>query len=395
LIITIVGIVVGVAFTITVGYYSTRAVIRFIKERTPGSPNGTSESIQFLCWEGLDDRELLGKFEDAQVVPRKYIRDDIFSLLESLPPNEVHWDVVLADIEVMEHLCRMSDQAKSLQPLPMRLDRYFDKFLQPMRDDAIKQDTLLYAVPVRFGVNAIAYNTRLVISEVLHSYEVLFTDTSLKGRIGIWNWWLPIMGMVSKYLSTVSGSSLHGNPHPYRINDSQLDEVVQTIQSLTQQDPICYDNIIAAKRDLENGEVLLMLGGGESFVPFKEEGPTLKSENVDWAIPKEGGLLWIECVGIFNGTDNQYMAQRFIEFLLRDDIQKMIPTKGTYRSDVVLKEVMEKLSEVDKRIHKVFHEDNIGKRRNGNILIRRELPSEPESWQQKWTEATQQWRKRE
>ena len=388
IILWIIGILVAIAVSL---YFYKRQKGETGKqhEELIGAVKPPRPTFQFLCWEGLDDHSILDEFKEAHVQPRRYHRDDVLEILKHIPIGEIHWDVVLADIEAMEVLCRHSDPAKRLLPLSVRLTSQFDRFLEPIRNATVRDGQQLFAVPLRFGVNALAYNTQCVVPELLYSYDRLFSDSAFRGKIGVWDWWLPNMGVISKYLA-------HGNSgdarieYPFRLNDQQIDEVFEKLELLTEQQPIRYKNLNLIKDDLAKGNIWVVLTGGEWCVP--RVGEVIKSSNVDWLIPEEGGLLWIECLGVFQGSDQKDLSQHFIEFLLTNGVQEKIRTSGAYRSDVVVREVMDKLDDAEMRIHKIFHTDNISHREASKLLIRRERPEQPEVWQQKWDKATRTWR---
>jgi thiamine transport system substrate-binding protein len=93
-------------------------------------------------------------------------------------------------------------------------------------------------------------------------------------------------------------------------------------------------------KELKPAILTVTTGWTDSFSKFEAgEAPMMVSYATDGAysyeyyestkykalIPEEGGYVQIEGAGIVNGTNNEELAKRFLEFLLMDEFQKEVP----------------------------------------------------------------------
>ena len=51
---------------------------------------------------------------------------------------------------------------------------------------------------------------------------------------------------------------------------------------------------------------------------------------VDWVIPKEGGLIWVESVGIGKGTKNKELAEELVKYYISPEGQARLATSVPY-----------------------------------------------------------------
>jgi spermidine/putrescine transport system substrate-binding protein len=52
--------------------------------------------------------------------------------------------------------------------------------------------------------------------------------------------------------------------------------------------------------------------------------------NLDWTIPKQGGLRWAQLIGVVAGTTQTALAQKFVEYILSPEGQARLATASCY-----------------------------------------------------------------
>ena len=233
------------------------------------------EQLDVLCWPGLDKSSFPKLYEDFEKDQNVDIHTEPYD--QRGPINyldggvRVNVDVIETDWEWMRQVSLNPNERISLVPLQQHVVEFAnDSLLAPLKEFIIRDGNQVYAIPLRFGVNVIAYNTKHVVPEALYSYDVVFENLDFNAKIGVWDNWRPMMGLISKYLSYKEGSSLYNNTSPYQLNKQQLDEVCEKIDSLHSQDPLMFkgENVAETMKNyLSSGRMWVALGGAEHLVP--------------------------------------------------------------------------------------------------------------------------------
>jgi spermidine/putrescine transport system substrate-binding protein len=175
--------------------------------------------LNLLAWSGYEEADFLAPFENSHGVKvnvRTYPNpDQMVSILLSSPGQ---FDLVVVDPEYIPVLVGKG-ALRELDYSILNLSSYFPFFQD---HELTKVNGRHFAVPIRFGVNALVYNTELLSQAQTQSYGILF-DPKVRGRLGVWDWYLPNMGVISRSL---------GNPQPYNLTDSELETVGATLMRL-------------------------------------------------------------------------------------------------------------------------------------------------------------------
>jgi len=165
-------------------------------------------------WTGYEEPGLLKPFEEKHNVKVNYKTfvggDRMFALLTQ---SRGEYDVVTVDPEYIEKLHALG-RLSELNPSDYDFSDYFkpfNKFPQSWIDGK------LYAVVVEWGANAMVYNTKHFTSKEAQTYETLF-GSKAQGRVGVWDWYLPIMGLMGKSL---------GFKDPFDIDDAEFQVVIR------------------------------------------------------------------------------------------------------------------------------------------------------------------------
>ena len=144
------------------------------------------------------------------------------------------------------------------------------------------------------------------------SYAALWSEKA-KGKVGLFDWYLPAMGSISL---------LNGNRPPFDLNKAQYDAMVKKLYSLKPQ-TAGFFTIADIFSSLTNGRAQLVPGIGEWITL----GLRMNGVPVDTIIPQEGGLQWTESLSIVKGTPKRDLARKFIQYTTSPEGQVRMATK--------------------------------------------------------------------
>ncbi|MCK5026044.1 MAG: spermidine/putrescine ABC transporter substrate-binding protein [Nanoarchaeota archaeon] len=331
--------------------------------------NQESTELNIVAWIGYDEESLIKPFEekyDVKVNVKTAVGDpNVVSLLEQSPDT---YDLIVVGPETVPKL-----HAKDLLQ-PVEKSNYpVDQFIEPLNNFPFMEiDGNTYAIPVRWGSNGLLYNPKYLSADDVQSYEILW-DEKVKGKVGIWDYYIPSMGVISRY---------NGNEKAHDISDKKLEELAQTLYSLKPQVKTILANGADVHTALANEEVWVVPGGGEwNIAVLKEQG-----YDIAWTVPKEGGLMWAESISIVKGAKNKDLAEKFIEYITSPEGQTIIAWREAYIGIPAHKEAFSMLSVEQQNIMQA-HNANEGQELANQVTLR-SLPiqQEEQDWLDIWQE---------
>ena len=276
----------------------------------------TGQTLNVLAWIGHDEEKIIKRFEEkygVKVNVKTYIGgDQMFALFNQSQPGD--YDVIDADPEFIEKLFA-TGRLSELNPS----DYSFKDYLEPFQDFPIASiDGKLYAVIFRFGANALVYNTKYISDEEARSYDILW-DPKVKGRVGIWDWYLPNMGLISRSL---------GNQNPYDLTEEEFGQLRERVLSLKPQVAAIHATPAEVVAALANEQTWIVPTWGESGVKtLREEG-----HPISWTVPDEGGIMWLEALTIPKGVKNPELAKLYIQYAMTAEVQAKFMWAEAYAS---------------------------------------------------------------
>jgi len=226
------------------------------------------------------------------------------------------FDIVIVDPEFIQRLAP-AGRLRAIDPESVSWEGY----PPVLRDCApCRVDGQLYGVPLRFGSNGLVFDTTRVSRQEASTYSVLWSR-NLRGRIGIWDWYLPSMGV----LSLAAGNSVE----PYRIDARGLDSLTALLRSLRSR----VKSIHATPRDmlasLQTGDTWIVPAGGEWVAGLLRA----QGRPVDWVVPREGGIMWMETALIPRDSPQPDLAMRFIRWAQTPEAQALLAVRRAYYGD--------------------------------------------------------------
>ena len=161
-----------------------------------------------------------------------------------------------------------------------------------------------YSVPYCFGTVGILYNKTMV-EEPIDSWSVLWDEKYADN----------ILMQDSVRDAFMVALKLNG----YSMNSVDENELEVAKNSLIEQKPLVQAYVIDQVRDKMIGDeaAIGVIYSGEAIYTQRE------NENLEYVIPKEGTNVWIDSWVIPKNAPNKENAEKFIDFMCREDIALM------------------------------------------------------------------------
>jgi spermidine/putrescine transport system substrate-binding protein len=275
-------------------------------------PALAQEELNALVWCDHTDPALIEPFEQAHNVKvnlKEYEgTGTALSLIEQSQPGD--WDVFVVDgIDVPRAI-----DAGILGPLPKDQLPLDDIFPALRMDDQQMRGGEIYAVTEKFGYNTIAFNKEKVDPADMDDMTVLWGD-KYKGRIAVYDYYLPVIGMVAMGLGKKTAE----------LTEADLPEIRDTLFKL-KENAKSVGEIVSSQTALATGEVDILVGGGE----FVTAGLSAENPAMDWVLPKQGGVRWSQSIGVFKDSKKPELAVEFVKYILSPEGQARLATSSCY-----------------------------------------------------------------
>jgi spermidine/putrescine transport system substrate-binding protein len=268
--------------------------------------------LNALIWCDHADPALLQPFEEANGIKVNFKEFEGtgagLALVEQSQPGD--WDVMVIDsIDVP----RGVDKGL-FEPLPEDQLPFADLFPEVKMDGATVIDGKRYAITEKFGYNTIGYNKDKVDVADMQSMAAL-TDPKYKGRIAIYDYYLPVMGMAALAIGKQTS----------QLTEADLPAIKDVLLKMKANAKLVGE-VVASQTALATGEVDILVGGGEWVTAgLAKENPAL-----DFSIPKEGAVLWSQSLAMFADSKNKDMALKFIQYVMSPEGQARLATSSCY-----------------------------------------------------------------
>ncbi len=175
------------------------------------------------------------------------------------------------------------------------------KYISPtVRQKATYDPDFRYSVPYFMGSSGIAVNTARVPFEYERTWDI-FADTRLKGRMSMLDDMREVIGAALKHLG-YSGNS---------VDEKELQEATDLIINKWKPNIVKFDSESFGKA-FSRGEFFVVQAYPENvFAELPEE----SWASVDFFIPPEGGMMYIDNMVIPKGAKHIDNALKFINFI--------------------------------------------------------------------------------
>lgn len=275
-------------------------------------------TLNILVMPGYEEEKIIKPFEEkygVKVNSRVYpSSDQMFSILSNAKPGE--WDVVTPDTPWVERLVT----AGMIVPLDQADFPEIKNFYDHWQDfEQVYVDGQMYAIVSRWGYYGIVYNSDYISKEEAQSTEIMW-DPKYKGKVVLFDWYLPNMGMLGTYL---------GHEQPYDIAGDDFDQLEETLYSLRPQVGVIAATNSDTIQALANESAWLSFGGEWLQVLLKGEG-----HPIEVLVPDEGGVSWTESLAIMKDSQNPEAAKAFVQYLTTPEVQAKLAWADAFHSTV-------------------------------------------------------------
>lgn len=264
------------------------------------------QQLNVFTWSGYVSDEIRTGFEDefgVKVVVDTYATNE--DLLTKLSVGAAGYDIIMPS-DYMVSIMIKSDMLAELNQnnipnfkniSPNYLNKYFDPENR-------------YSVPYTFGTAGIAYDSS-IISPAPDSWTVLW-DENYKNQFSMLDDPRETPGLALKMLG-------------YSLNTTDPEELNQAKKKLIEQKPLVKQYKSEAEELLIAGDVVMAHCWSGDAMRAAAERPSIR-----YVIPKEGSSQFIDTVCIPKSAPHKDLAEKFINYLLRPEINAKVSAFTKY-----------------------------------------------------------------
>lgn len=333
------------------------------------------KELNWLTYPGHGAPEVVGPFEEkhgVKIRTKEYSGGEkLLALIHGSPRGT--FDIVTTDAPYLEEL-RRAGFVEPMDPSEYPLDDFWPEFQEWPQHWFEGQ---FYSVMTSWGYNGLAYNAEKLSEDDVSSYGVMWRD-DLKGRVGMREWYLPVMGCVSLHM---------GNKEPYDLTAEQFEALKEKLFSLKPQ-VAGFWGFAGTFDSLANGSAYVIPGCGDWITGLlQRDGQPIKSTTTD-----EGSVMWTESVSTVAGTEKEDLGREFIRYLTSPEGQIRLMTKSSYMASgpsvPAWKQLNEKRAEVAQMLHMDLDGRNLMDMLRDGLIVPRRLPAQQtiEDWQEVYTQ---------
>lgn len=324
--------------------------------------------LNVLAFSGYEEPGMLESFEkDTGIKVNLKIHDgsddEMIALIQTSPAGT--WDIMTPTSAYIPNLAKQK-QVLELNPADYPMGDY----LKPMDSwPTCFVDGKMYGLLNRFGYYGLTYNSEKLTAADVQSYDILM-DPKVKGKVALFDWFLPNMGAISKWLGF--------NP-PYQLSADQLAQVKEKLFALRPQVGL-IGSTAQTTQSLASGEFWLAIAG-----EFIQAGLFVEGHPYLAAVPKEGGVTWDQAVIILANTPRPNNSIKFLQYVAGPEFQAKLAVARTYYSMVPNGKAAELLTADQRKLLNLDDTANFAKNFLTN-LSPRERPDNIDEWSKIWEE---------
>jgi spermidine/putrescine transport system substrate-binding protein len=285
------------------GTVAATATVSFAKRLAAQTGSG---SLRLYSWPDYTGTSTLADFKASSGISVSVdFYDNSDEMLRTISGADHPYDIVIASYDYIEEMIRKG----LLLPLDRgRIPNIAN--LYPVFNDAVFDPGRRYSTPFLWGTQGICFR-RSAVSAIPDSWRVLLESDVYSGRMA-----LPgpdTLGLALKYLG-------------YSYNSVDPGELEAAGALLIRQKS--HVKAFVGPEGVEllaKGDVDLAVGWNSEALRLMEE-----DEDIDYRVPREGGLLWQDCVCIPRSASNPNGAHRLIDYSLEAEVAAAIAEELWY-----------------------------------------------------------------
>lgn len=258
------------------------------------------EQLNIFTWSGYVSDEIRLGFENEYGVK---VIVDIFAknedLLAKLQAGATGYDIIMPSDYMVSIMIKKDMLAELNRENIPNFENISSNFLGKYFDPDNS-----YSVPYTFGTAGIAYDST-VVSPAPDSWQVLW-DSTYKNQISMLDDHRESIGVALKLLG-------------YSLNSTDTDQLKQAKLKLIEQRPLLKQYESETQDILISKEVVIAHSWSGDAFRAAEIYPSIR-----YVIPKEGSSQFIDTVCIPRSAQNKSLAEKFINYLLRPEVNAKI-----------------------------------------------------------------------
>ncbi len=276
--------------------------------------------VNIYGWYGVISREVLSDFEKETGIKVVYdVYDNNDSLEAKLLATNSGYDIVFPSF--IPYAARQFNMG-AYQKIDMEFVPNIKNISGGITDNYKKSGgDIEYLIPIFWGTTGIAYDanvlSKLFPNEKIDSYDVLLNPEKAKklAKYGISfpEEYIDIFLQTNVYLNN---GKLEGVRDPKLIN-----RYIDCFKLIREYIKKFSSNTITT--DLISGEVCIAISSSDTAWRAKRSGKYV-DKDIRYIIPKDAGILWVDCVGIPQKAPNKENAYKFLNYLLRPEVAAKI-----------------------------------------------------------------------
>lgn len=276
--------------------------------------------VNVYGWYGIISREILSNFEKETGIKVVYdVYDNNDSLEAKLLATNSGYDIVFPSF--IPYAARQLNMG-AYQKIDMKYVPNIKNISGSITDNYKKSGgDIDYLIPILWGTTGIAYDanvlSKIFPNEKIDSYDVLLNPEKIKklAKYGV--------SFPEEYIDIFLQTNIY-------LNQGTLDNR-RDIKSINQyidhfklvREYIKKFSSSTMINDLISGEVCIAIGSSDNAWRAMRSGKYV-NKDIRYVIPKNAGILWVDCVGIPQKAPNKENAYKFLNYLLRPDVAAKI-----------------------------------------------------------------------
>ena len=277
-----------------------------------GTPAFAGDTLNALVWCDHTDPALVAPFEkkyNVKVNLKEYEGTAAgMAILDQSKPGD--WDVLVIDA-VDVHRAVEAGKLAEMPAAQLPTADFFPELVMAANNTVAGKT---YAVTEKFGYNTISYDKTKVDPKDMDDMATL-TSGKYDGKIGIYDYYLPVLGLVAlgqgMKTADITADSL-----------ASLKDPLMKLRKSAKQ----VSDVTASQTALATGDVDIIVGGGEWLTAVLAK----DNPNLDWTIPKQGGLRWAQSIGVVAGTTKPDLALEFVQYITSPEGQALLAQASCY-----------------------------------------------------------------
>ena len=254
--------------------------------------------LNFYNWDDYIGENTLSDFANSEGVKTNIDffadNDELFSKLREGNPG---YDIIVPSDIYVEKMVKAGMLERINQDKILNMGNIDEKFLNPVFDP--NRD---YSIPYMWGTIGIGYDKKRVHTDP-DSWSHMYDSKVYSGNISLLSEATDVIACALKYLGYSANTK---NAKEYKEAEELLIAQKKHIKVFAEdngQDLLASGDVIFAQE--YNGDIAQVM---------------LEDDNISYIVPKEGSIIWEDCLCIPKDAPHRDNAHKFINFILRADI---------------------------------------------------------------------------